>query len=93
MSYSLLDKVEIWEIFIPRRLELLKTHHCVLWGKYEIIETHARAFLTLIILGIATVPSEISWPLVSRKPGWKQQRTTKKWANISSGHRLKKDQA
>ena len=29
MSYSLLDWVEIWQIFIPRRLELLKTHHCV----------------------------------------------------------------
>ena len=30
MSYSLLDWVEIWQIFIPRRLELLKTHHCAL---------------------------------------------------------------
>ena len=28
MSYSLLDWVEVWEIFIPKRLELLKTHHC-----------------------------------------------------------------
>ena len=32
MSYSLLDWVEIWQIFIPRRLELLKTHHCVLYN-------------------------------------------------------------
>ena len=30
MSYSLLDWVEIWQFFIPRRLELLKTHHCAL---------------------------------------------------------------
>ena len=28
--YSLLDWVEICQIYIPRRLELLKTHHCEL---------------------------------------------------------------
>ena len=28
MSYSLLDLVEIWQIFIAKRLELLNTHHC-----------------------------------------------------------------
>ena len=37
MSYSLLDWVEIWQIFIPRRLELFKTHHCaVVCGIYEV---------------------------------------------------------
>ena len=30
----------------------------IYYFKYEIIETHARAFLTLIILGIATVHGE-----------------------------------
>ena len=28
MSYSLLEWVENWQIFIPSRLELLKTHQC-----------------------------------------------------------------
>ena len=35
-----------------------KTLFFIYFFKYEIIETHARAFLTLIILGIATVHSE-----------------------------------
>ena len=30
MSYSLLDWVDFWQIFIPKRLELMKTHHCAL---------------------------------------------------------------
>ena len=35
--------------------------------KYEIIETHARAFLTLIILGIATVLT-LTWIFLSYLP-------------------------
>ena len=34
MSYSLLEWVEIWQIFITRRLELLKTHHLI-WPLYN----------------------------------------------------------
>ena len=30
MSYCLLEFVKIWQIFLPSRLELLKTHHCTL---------------------------------------------------------------
>ena len=30
VSYSLVLWVKIWQIFIPSRLELLKTHHCAL---------------------------------------------------------------
>ena len=37
MSYSLLEWVENWQIFIPSRLELLKTHHCVLWHTHLIV--------------------------------------------------------
>ena len=37
MSYSLLVWVEVWQIFIPKRLELLKTHHCVLLGKISFV--------------------------------------------------------
>jgi hypothetical protein len=32
MSYILVLWVKIWQIFIPMRLELLKTHHCALVG-------------------------------------------------------------
>ena len=32
MSYSLVLWVKIWQIFIPMRLELLKTHHCAVWN-------------------------------------------------------------
>ena len=31
MNYSLVLWVKIWQIFIPGRLELLKTHHCALY--------------------------------------------------------------
>ena len=38
MSYSLLDWVDFSQIFIPKRLELLKTHHCaLLFGPLEYI--------------------------------------------------------
>ena len=30
VSYSLVLWVKIWQIFIPSRLEMLKTHHCAL---------------------------------------------------------------
>ena len=33
LSYSLVLWVKIWQIFIPSRLELLKTHHCALRGR------------------------------------------------------------
>ena len=35
MSYSLVLRVKIWQIFIPMRLELLKTHHCALAGSVD----------------------------------------------------------
>ena len=39
MSYSLVLWVKIWQIFIPSRLELLKTHHCAL-----IEESHSNYY-------------------------------------------------
>ena len=32
MSYILVLWIKIWQIFIPSRLELLKTHHCALYS-------------------------------------------------------------
>ena len=37
MTYSLLDWVDFWQIFIPKRLELLKTHHCAEFKKTVLV--------------------------------------------------------
>ena len=76
MSYSFLDWLEIWQIFIPRRLELLKTHHCALYLLMLLITIHLICFIS------NAIKKKINWyffypqhwpPLISdwkRTPYW-----------------------
>ena len=58
MSYSLLDLVEIWQIFITKRLELLKTHHCAVC---TIGIQMRKSSKTVLRKNVWTLPKYMSW--------------------------------